>query len=340
MKATLRLQRLAARTALSLPAPLLALAAAPPTVDGQLLDHQLAAGLAWGRRFGPRLEQMTPPAARRAAQATFDVFTAEPALMAEVHDVAAPGPAGPIPVRVYVPRDHRGGLVVWFHGGGGVIGSVAASDPFVRDLADRSGCAFASVDYRLAPEHPHPAAIDDAVAAWPWLVAQAPRWGVDPARVAVGGDSFGGFLAAWVERRARAAGLPRPRLCALVYPLLDLTLASPSYQTFAEGFALTLPLIRWFRGHYAPDPASWRPASPLHLDDVEDVASTLLVSAGFDCLRDEGLAWAARLTAAGATVDVRRHPGLIHGFIDLTNVSRAARAAVDDLAAALAAITR
>lgn len=340
MKPLLRLQRAGARVALGLPASVLALAAEPAIVDGQRLDPQLAAGLAWAARFGPHLERMTPVDARRASTATFGVFNAAPVAMAAIHDVRAPGPAGPIPVRVYVPHRHAGGMLVHFHGGGGVIGSVDSSDAFVRDLAARAGCVIASVEYRLAPEHPHPAAIDDAVLAWPWLVGHAARWGADPARVAVGGDSFGGFLAAWVERRTRTAGLPRPRLCLLIYPLLDLTHAAPSYQLFAEGFGLTAPVVQWFRRHYAPDPASWRPASPLFVDDVDDVAPTLLVAAGFDALRDEGRAWAARVSAAGGAIRHRCHDDLIHGFIDLTGVCRAARAAVDafadDLAAALA----
>ena len=332
MNAMLRLQRLAARAALGLPAPVLGLAGKPPVVDGQRLDPQLTAGLAWANRFGPRLETMSVPHARRAASATFDVFNADPVTMASVRDDHAPGPGGRVPVRVFIPREHHGGLVVYFHGGGGVIGSVANSDSFVRDLAARAGCVIASVDYRLAPEHPHPAAIDDAVAAYRWAVTQAAGWGADPARVAVGGDSFGGFLAAWVERRGRAEGLPRPRLCALIYPLLDLTCSSPSYRLFAEGFGLTLPLVHWFRRHYAPDRSTWRTASPMFLDDVTDVAPTFLLAAGFDCLRDEGRAWEARVQAAGGQLRYRCHDGLIHGFIELTNVSRAARAAVDELA--------
>ena len=336
MNASLRLQRLAARAALALPERVLGVAATPTVVDGQRLDPQLAVGLAWGRRFGPRLHELPPVEARRALDATFAVFNAAPVTMAHVHDELAPGPGGPIPVRIYVPRGHRGGLLVWFHGGGGVVGSIAASDAFVRDLADRAGCAVASVEYRLAPEHPHPAAIDDALAVWPWAVAGARRWGCDPARVGVGGDSFGGFLAAWVERRARATGRPRPRRVVLVYPLLDLTHTGASYALFADGFGLSLDLIHWFRRHYAPDPASWRPASPLWLEDVRAVAPTLLIGAGFDALRDEGRAWAARITAGGGEVDVRAHDDLIHGFIDMTGVCRAARAAVDDLAADLA----
>ncbi len=332
-------RRLVTRSALGLPTPVLrAIAGGQPTIAGRTLDPQLAAALRLSRFVVPRFERLPVAAARAAARTTFEAFAAPPVAMARVLDEQAPGPAGAIPVRVYVPRRHHGGLLVYFHGGGGVIGSIAAYDAFARDLADRSGCALASVEYRLAPEHPHPAAIDDAVAVWPWAVTQAARWGVDPSRIAVGGDSFGGFLAAWVERRGHATGRPRPRRVVLIYPLLDLTMGWPSYQQFADGFGLTLPLIHWFRGHYAPDRASWRQASPLHHDDVREVAPTLLVAAGFDALHDEGQAWADRVTAAGGAVVRRCHDSLIHGFIDMTGVCRAARVAVDELAADLAAL--
>ncbi|MCB9575210.1 MAG: alpha/beta hydrolase, partial [Kofleriaceae bacterium] len=250
------------------------------------------------------------------------------------------GPAGPLPVRVYVPHGAGSAMIVFFHGGGGVIGSVDSYDLTVRMLAARTGCVVASVDYRLAPEDPHPAAIEDAVAAWAWARAAAPRFGCDPARLAVAGDSFGGFLAAWVERRARDAGLGAPALTVLIYPLLDLTLTQPSIDTFADGFLLTRAMMTWFRGLYLPgDDAARRAASPLLLDDVRDAAPALIVTAGFDPLRDEGAAWAERLRATGARVTYRCHPELVHGFIGLTGGFRradaATRALCDDVAAAL-----
>lgn len=319
-----------------------ALAGAPEKIDGQELDLQLQAGLRLQRLVGPRLETMTPARARRAGSAAFEPYQAAPTPMARVFDDHAPGPGGPIPVRIFVPERRDGGLLLWFHGGGGVIGSLAGSEPFCRDLADRARCAVASVEYRLAPEHPHPASIDDALAAWAWAVANAHRWGADPARVAVGGDSFGGFLAAWIERRTHAAAaaappgrspLPRPRAQLLVYPLLDLTLASPSCQLFAEGYGLTLPLMRWFGDHYLADASARRDASPLFVADASGAPPTLIAAAGFDPLRDEGKAYADRLAAGATDVSYRRHAPLIHGFIDLVGACDGARAAVDDLAA-------
>ena len=329
------------RSATHLPAPVLrGLAGGDVIVDGQQLDPQLAAGLRWAGTFGPRLEDHDPPRARAISAALLDAFDGDRVAMARVFDDRAPGPAGPMAVRVYQPRHTSGGLILYFHGGGGVIGSIASSDRFCRIYADAAGCAVASVEYRLAPEAPHPAAIDDAVAAFRWAVANAHRWGCDPARIAVAGDSFGGYLAAWIDRRTAGSAGPRPCAQILIYPLTDLTLSSPSYMLFAEGYALTVPLIRWFRNHYAPDHHTHRAASPLFLDDLTGAVPALVVAAGFDCLRDEGKAYADRLAAAGARVDYRRHTSLIHGFITMTGACDAARDAVLDLARASAALVR
>lgn len=330
------------RSATHLPAPVLrALAGGDVVVDGQQLDPQLAAGLRWASKFAPKLEAHTPAEARRISAELLDAFDADLVPMARVFDDAAPGPDGPLPVRIYVPRAARGGgLIVYFHGGGGVIGSIAASDRFCRVYADASGCAVASFDYRLAPEAPHPAAIDDARAAWRWAVEHAHRWGADPTRVAAAGDSFGGFLAAWIDHAGREGVLPRPRAQILIYPLLDLTLSSGSYGLFGEGFALTRPLIEWFRANYAPDPSCHRGASPLFLDGLRGAAPALIVAAGFDCLRDEGRRYAERLRAAGVAVDYRLHPSLIHGFITMTGACDTARDAVLDLARASGALVR
>lgn len=326
------------RAATHLPAGVLrGVAGGDVVVDGQQLDPQLAAGLRLSNRLAPRLERHEPARARQLSAELLDAFDADRVAMARVFDDTAPGPGGPLPVRIYRPRIASGGLILYFHGGGGVIGSIASSDRFCRLYADAAGCAVASVEYRLAPEAPHPAAIDDALAAFRWAVANAHRWGADPARIAVAGDSFGGYLAAWVDRRATGA---RPCAQILIYPLVDLTLSSPSYQLFAEGYALTLPLVRWFRDHYAPDPRSHREGSPLFLPDLGGAAPALIVGAGFDCLRDEGKAYADRLAAAGARVEYRRHPSLIHGFITMTGACDAARAAVAELARASAALVQ
>ena len=333
MRLSLTIRRRAIRAIMSLPPTVLrAIAGGTTIVDGQELDVQLAAGLRFADRFGPRIETLDPPHARRHAAALLAPFEPAPARVAAVHDER--GPDG-LPIRVFVPRDAGGGLIVLFHGGGGVIGSVDSYDGVARLLANRAGHAVASVDYRLAPEHPHPAAIDDAIAAWAWLIAHAPRWGADPQRVAVTGDSFGGFLAMHVARAATAAA--RPRLAALLYPLLDLTLASPSYQTFAEGYGLTLPMVEYFRNLYAPDPASRAPASPLAWPALRELPPILVVTAGFDPLRDEARTMVARLRDAGVAVEHQVHAGLIHGFVQMTGVCDAADLAFTQLADALGA---
>ncbi|MCE9579367.1 MAG: alpha/beta hydrolase [Deltaproteobacteria bacterium] len=328
-----RLRRVATRAALAAPGPVLAaIAGGSVRRDGRTLDPQLAAALAGAARLhipGPH-ELGSVPEGRVHAARSLALFDTAPRPMAQVIDTAAPGPGGPIPIRIYRPRAAASSMLVYFHGGGGVIGSIASYDATVRLLADESRCVIASVEYRLAPEHPHPAAVDDALAAWAWLVAQAPARTIDPARIGVGGDSFGGYLSAMIGQRAPI----KPRRSFLIYPLLDLTNSSPSYETFADGFMLTESLISWFRGNYTPDPAPRRAASPFFLDDVSRTPPTTIITAGFDPLRDEGEIWAQRLAIAGAEVTYRCHDSLIHGFVQMALI-RGARAAIDQLCADL-----
>jgi acetyl esterase len=347
MSAAVRLQQRVLRAGTHLPSSVLrAIAGGDVVVDGQLLDPQLAAILRVANTVGPRIETMEVPRARRVAHSGMAPFDADLVPMARIFEEQATGPAGGVPVRVYVPRAANGGLLVYFHGGGGVIGSIADHDRFCRMFAEQSGCAVASVDYRLAPEDPHPAAVDDAVAVWPWIFTRAHRWGVDQARVAVGGDSFGGYLAVWVELASRDRALdgklrsgimPRPRAQVLIYPVTDWTYAHPSFERYGEGFLLTRPLMRWFRQLYLPE-SQWRTASPFHLAELGTAAPALVVAAGFDPLRDDGAAYAERLRAAGTPVDYRVHTSLIHGFITMTGACDAARAAVADTARATAAL--
>ncbi len=349
MSAAVRLQQRVLRAATRLPAPVLrAIAGGDVVVAGEQLDPQLAAALRVASRVGPRLETMDVARARRVAETAMTGFDADLVVMARIFEETAPGPGGDLPVRVYVPRTATGGLVVYFHGGGGVIGSIDGHDRFCRVYAHQSGCAVASVGYRLGPEHPHPAAVDDAVAAWPWALLRAHRWGADPARAVVAGDSFGGYLATWVELatrdrahdgRLRSGAMPRPRAQVLVYPLVDWTYAQPSFERYGAGFLLTAALMRWFRDHYLT-PGAWQAASPLHLAELGAAVPTLLVAAGFDPLRDEGAAYAARLRAGGTAVDHRVHTSLVHGFLTMTGACDAARAAVADLARATAELAR
>ena len=263
-----------------------------------------------------------------------------PRPMARVEDMTIPGPAGDMSARLYValgaPRAPQP-LLVYYHGGGFVIGDLETHDGVCRFLADFAGCRVLSVDYRLAPEHPFPAPVDDAVAAFAWAAEQAAELGADPARVAVGGDSAGGNLTAAVCLQARDGGGHRPAMQLLLYPVTDAIGSQASRDTFAEGFLLTRNDMDWFVGRYLPDgcdPADPR-VSMMRAPDVSDLPPAYVATAGFDPLRDEAETYATRMREAGVTVALQRHPGLIHGFANLTAICPNARAAMLEVAGAL-----
>jgi acetyl esterase len=238
-----------------------------------------------------------------------------------VDDRLVPSDAGDIPVRVYTPDaavGHAHGVLVWYHGGGFVIGDLETADPTCRALANRAGCVVVSVDYRLAPEHPAPAALDDCVAALIWTVENFELLGVDASKVAVGGDSAGGNLAALVCQRVRAEFGPDIDFQLLVYPTTDLTMSHPSIDENAEGYFLTKRSMEWFIANYLqegdPKDAS---VSPLHADDLSGMPPALVITAELDPLRDEGEAYAARLRDAGVPTEALRYEGQIHGFFGM-----------------------
>ncbi|HWB22798.1 MAG TPA: alpha/beta hydrolase [Gaiellaceae bacterium] len=242
-----------------------------------------------------------------------------------------------VPVRIYRPGDdpEPGPVLIFFHGGGWVVGSIETHDGIARALANRSGCAVVSVDYRLAPEHRFPAAIDDAWSATRWVLANAAELGLDPGRVAVGGDSAGGTLAAVVARRARDAGIPLA-LQLLVYPVADHSFETGSYSEFAEGHSLTREGMRWYWSHYLGDADGLDPdASPARESDLTGLAPAFIATAGLDPLRDEGEAYARRLEDAGVSTVLVRYDGMIHGFLRMPAVIDRAGDALDDLAAVL-----
>lgn len=239
--------------------------------------------------------------------------------MAEVRDISVPGPAGDILVRVYRPVEATApGLIVYFHGGGWVLGDIETHDGSSRELAARSGAVVASVDYRLAPEHVFPAAVEDCFAALSWLADHAEDFGASPGSVVVAGDSAGGNLAAVCALMARDAGAPELAMQLLIYPVTDAAMDTASMEDNAEGYLLTKADMDWFYGHYVGDsrPADWR-LSPLQADDVSGVAPAMVLTAGYDPLRDEGEAYADRLRSAGVEVQAIRYPGLIHGFFGM-----------------------
>jgi acetyl esterase len=250
------------------------------------------------------------------------------------------GATGPLQARLYEPSvNHTGGgrLLVFFHGGGCVVGDLDTHDSACRFLCDAAGVSVLSVDYRLAPEHPFPAAVDDTLAAFRWSVENAQNLNVDLRTIAAGGDSAGANLAAVVSQVAHADGGSEPAFQLLLYPVTDVSRDHPSRSMFATGFYLWTEDITWVGGHYLPD-ADSRPdprASPLLARDLSGLPPADLATVGFDPLRDEGEAYAQRLADADVPVALRRHPSLIHGFANLFTMSRTSSAALAEAAGAL-----
>src|SRR5262245_7345711 len=255
-----------------------------------------------------------------------------------VEDRHVPGPAGSIPVRVYAPAGRRPApALVYFHGGGWVIGGIDTHDGLCRQLANRAGATVVSVDYRLAPEPKFPAAVADCFAATRWVADNAAALGIDPARLAIGGDSAGGNLTAVVAQLARDRGGPRLRHQVLIYPATDPVMDYPSHAENASGYLLTREAMAWFYGHYLRTPADRTDplAAPLRARDLAGLPPALVITAEFDPLRDEGEAYARRLEAAGVPTTLTRYDGMIHGFVGLTGFFEQARTAVDHIAGSL-----
>ncbi|MCU1496429.1 MAG: putative lipase [Acidimicrobiales bacterium] len=287
----------------------------------------------------PAMSSLTPDEAREAFRNMRGV-EGEPVAVRSVADRVVPGPAGDVPVRIVVPEvEVPTGVLVWLHGGGWVIGDLDTAEPTQRRLAAAAGCVVVSVDYRLAPEHPAPAGFDDCWAATTWVADRLADLGVTGGRVAVGGDSAGGNLAALVALRAAAERGPDLALQLLVYPATDLTLASPSIVENGVGYCLTAATMRWFTaanlagGLTGDDPA----VSPLHaLDDAPaGLAPAVVQVAGFDPLRDEGRAYHQRLLDAGVASELVEYPTMIHGFWAMTTLTPVADEALSAAAEAL-----
>jgi acetyl esterase len=297
-----------------------------------LLDGLAQAG-------GPALSELTPPEARELYKSLSAMD--QPEEVARVDDRVLPGADADIPVRVYTPHDAVGvpaPLLLWLHGGGWVIGDLDTADATARALANRSGAVVVSVDYRLAPEHTAPAALDDALAALTWSVENAELLGVDASRVAVGGDSAGGNLAAVLCQRVRDEFGPDIDFQLLVYPVVDCTLGHPSIEENAEGYFLTKDAMVWFCGHYLGDVDPKHPSvSPLHADSLAGLPPALVITAEFDPLRDEGEAYAAALREAGVSVDAIRYAGQIHNFVGMAALLDDGKDALDRAGAALRA---
>lgn len=301
------------------------------------LDPQVKASLEQTAALGlPPYHELTPTEARAQMDALRAAIPGEP--VARVNDRTIPGPGGALPIRVYTP-DGVGPFpaLVFFHGGGWVVGSIAGSDHTCRALANRARCVVVSVEYRLAPEHVFPAAADDCYAATAWVADHASSIDADPVRIAVGGVSAGGNLAAAVTLMARDRSGPALAYQLLVVPVTDATRATASYRDNGDGYGLTSRSMDWFWDHYAPDPEAARSpyASPLLAEDHANLPPALVITAEYDPLRDEGHAYAERLRAAGVPVRETCYPGMVHGFFGMANVLDGGQRAVDEAGAAL-----
>lgn len=285
----------------------------------------------------PPMHQMPVPAGRAA----FDAMAAlggPPEPVEAIEDRTIPGPAGPLPIRIYRPAtDARLPVALWFHAGGFTVGSLASHDPLCRTVANRSGCAVIAVDYRLAPEHPFPAALDDAWSALQWVAAHGAELGVDSTRLAVCGDSVGGGLAAITSLLARDARGPALRLQVMVYPDVDWRFTSPSWTTMSRDYFVTREVAEWLRGNYLPDPPQWTDwrASPLLAPSHAGLPPALVICPEFTPIRSDVEGYVGKLRTSGVPVDYWLAAGMVMGFVSMAGVIDAGREALDRIGAAL-----
>lgn len=286
----------------------------------------------------PAFQDLVPVEARAAYAAGRAALQPPPDAVAEVTDLDIPGPGGPLPLRLYRGAGVDGVLpcLLYLHGGGWVVGDLDSHDGVCRRLANLAGCRVIAVDYRLAPEHPFPAAVLDAAAALVWVAAHAATLGIDPARIAVGGDSAGGTLAAVLALMGRDGTVPAPSFQLLLYPATDLAMDTGSYARVTDGVPLTAATMRYFADHYAPAAfrADWR-ASPARAASLAGTAPAFVLTAGHDPLADEGVAYARRLEAEGVRVTALHLSDQLHGLVTMGRLIGAAEIALQTAALAL-----
>ena len=283
----------------------------------------------------PQVHELTPQQARETLPQMRDaVLPDEPEAVARVEDRRIPGPAGDIPVRVYRPTGAgRFPVFVFFHGGGWVMGDLESVDRTCRSFCNLSGCCVVSVDYRLAPEARYPAAADDCYAATQWVADNAGELHVEASRIAVGGASAGGNLAAVVSLMARDRGGPEIRSQVLIYPITDCNFETASYKENGAGFGLSETAMRWYWDCYleSPDEGGQPYASPLQAEDLAGLPRALVITAEYDPLRDEGEAYGERLRTAGVPTTVTRYKGLVHGFVKRASIVPEGRQALEQI---------
>jgi acetyl esterase len=346
MSFLIELQRSTAKGMLRLPHPVLRALVGREirSPEGFVLDPQVQAIVRLSQVLGhSEWASLGLEKARRAMTASSQILQARPRGSLSIFEASVPVQGGAIPVRIYRPADQFESsaplpVVVYYHGGGFVLGSLRSHDGECRAMALGAGALVVAVDYRLAPEHTFPTAVDDGVAAYLWAVQNAHLYGGDPKKMAVAGDSAGGNIAAVVARDLRHHE-HKPVFQLLIYPAVDFTRSLPSHRHFAAGLFLTKSSIDWFMQNYVPDQAhlTHPRASPLLAGDHAGVAPALVVTAGFDPLRDEGDAYAAALRAAGVPTQHRCYEGQVHGFFSMSAGIDSARAAFDEMIASLRA---
>jgi acetyl esterase len=303
------------------------------------LDPQAEALLQqMGQMNVPALNTLTPTQARELMRG-LAALSAEPEVVANVENLTIPGPGGQIPVRIYTPQgDGPFPILVFFHGGGFVLCDLDTHDNLCRSLTNRACCVAVSVDYRLAPEHKFPAAVEDAYAATQWVAKNAHRINGDPTRIAVGGDSAGGNLAAVVAMMARDQDGPTLKYQLLMYPVTDVSSSNTdSYRNYADGYFLTKGDGEWFCDQYLNcEEDRLNPlASPLLAPDLSGLPPALVITAEFDVLRDGGESYAKRLKKAGISVKCTRYEGMIHGFMSMDGLLDQARNGIEEASTAL-----
>ena len=330
--------------ALRLPGPLLARVGRSrrEPIRGARIDPQVAAMLAYDDVLHESdLRGLAPGPARRSVETSAIAVTLPRRHDVTTRELVLDGPACALPCRAYEPRGIRAGsaAIVYFHGGGWVTGSIESHDALCRHLADEARVRVLSVAYRRAPESRFPAAADDALAAFRAVALRARDLEVDPARLAVMGDSAGGNLSAVVSQRTRQDAI-RPALQVLLYPATDATRGLASHAIYAERWFLTRAMVDWYYDHYAPLGVDRRDPdlSPLFVEDARGLPRTHVYTAGFDPLVDEGEAYAVRLAEAGVATRYRCFETLPHGFAVMGGAIRAARRAVDEIAADIASV--
>jgi acetyl esterase len=342
MSLAANIQRVLLRRLVSLPEPALRVLTGPRVVsaDGYVLEVDAQLLLRAAEVVGHKESaELGVAGARDEMERSLPIVDFH-GIRARVSDRTIPGPRGPIPLRIFEPRSARAPrpVLVYFHGGGFVVGSLRSYDGVCRKLARDADAIVVSVDYRLAPEHKFPAGLEDGVAAARWVLANTASLGGNPRAVALGGDSAGGNLTAAVAQALRGDAA-QPIFQLLVYPAVDLTCSMPSHRLFREGYMLTEKSIAWYLANYLNDAREKLDprASPLFAIDLAGLPPALVLTAGFDPLRDEGMAYAEKLQAAG--VEARHHcvAGSVHGFFSFGGVFPHARRAVDEAVYALRA---